>query len=93
MYVQVAEPGAGCCRRSTRTSPWRSPAITIEQVLTRNAVASSIMTIDVPGSNHRSLLANISVPVVPEWAGSTSLDLRPKAPDFCIRLANNDALV
>jgi endonuclease/exonuclease/phosphatase (EEP) superfamily protein YafD len=43
--------------------------ITIDHVLTRNAVASSIMTIDVPGSDHRSLLANIAVPVDPVSTG------------------------
>jgi endonuclease/exonuclease/phosphatase (EEP) superfamily protein YafD len=62
--MQVAEPGAGCCRRSSRSSPWRSPEITIDHALARNAVASSIMATELTGSNHRSLLANISVPIV-----------------------------
>jgi endonuclease/exonuclease/phosphatase (EEP) superfamily protein YafD len=44
-------------------------AITIDHVLTRNAVASWIMTIDVTGSDHRSLLANIAVPVDPVSTG------------------------
>ena len=48
---------------------WFPPVITIDHVLTRNAVASSIMTIDVPGSDHRSLLANIAVPVDPVSTG------------------------
>jgi len=48
---------------------WFPPVITIDHVLTRNAVASSITTIDVTGSDHRSLLANISVAVIPVWAG------------------------
>lgn len=48
---------------------WLPPVITIDHALTRNAVASSIMAIDVAGSDHRSLLANISVPVVPVWFG------------------------
>ena len=48
---------------------WFPPVITIDQVLTRNAVASSITTIDVTGSDHQSLLANISVPTVPVSAG------------------------
>jgi endonuclease/exonuclease/phosphatase (EEP) superfamily protein YafD len=62
--MQVAEPGAGCCRRSSRSSPWRPPGITIDHALARNAVVSSIMAIELTGSDHRSLLANISVPVV-----------------------------
>jgi hypothetical protein len=45
------------------------PVITIDHVLTRNGVASSIMTIDVPESDHRSLLANIAVPVDPVSTG------------------------
>ena len=45
------------------------PSDTIDHALTRNAIASSIMTIDVPGSDHRSLLANISVPVDPVATG------------------------
>jgi len=44
---------------------WYPPVITIDHVLTRNAVASSVRTIDIPGSDHRSLLATIKVPVEP----------------------------
>ena len=38
------------------------PVITIDHVLTRNAAASSIRTIEVAGSDHRALLANVAVP-------------------------------
>jgi endonuclease/exonuclease/phosphatase (EEP) superfamily protein YafD len=48
---------------------WFPPVITIDHILTRNAVASSIMAIELAGSDHRSLLANISVPVDPAAAG------------------------
>jgi endonuclease/exonuclease/phosphatase (EEP) superfamily protein YafD len=48
---------------------WFPPVITIDHVLTRNAIASLIMTTDVPGSDHRSLLANIAVPVDPVSTG------------------------
>jgi endonuclease/exonuclease/phosphatase (EEP) superfamily protein YafD len=41
------------------------PFITIDHVLTRNAAASSIRTITMPGSDHRALLATIHVPVDP----------------------------
>ena len=37
--------------------------ITIDHVLTRNAAASSIRTIDVRGSDHRALLATVAVPL------------------------------
>lgn len=41
------------------------PLLTIDHVLTRNAAASSIRTVKVPGSDHRALLATIQVPVDP----------------------------
>ena len=46
--------------------------ITIDHVLTRNAVASSIKTIDIPGSDDRLLLATIKLelgPVASGWQG------------------------
>lgn len=45
------------------------PVITIDHVLTRNAVAASVMTIEMPGSDHRSLLATIEVPLAPVAPG------------------------
>lgn len=44
---------------------WLRPLITIDHVLTRNAAASSIKTIDIKGSDHRALLATIEVPLDP----------------------------
>ena len=44
---------------------WFPPLITIDHVLTRKAAASSIRTIYVPGSDHRSLLATVGVPTDP----------------------------
>ena len=41
---------------------WYPPLITIDHILTRNAAASSIRTIEVLGSDHRALLATIEVP-------------------------------
>lgn len=45
------------------------PVITIDHVLTRNAVVSSVMTIEIPGSDHRSLLATVQVPLAPAAPG------------------------
>jgi hypothetical protein len=45
------------------------PVITIDHVLTRNAVVSSVMTIEMPGSDHRSLLATVEVPLAPPSSG------------------------
>ena len=69
------------------------PSVDIDHVLTRNAVAASIMTIDVTGSNHRSLLANIAVPIDPVSTGLPSPAKGTKVPNKSIRLANSDALV
>lgn len=44
---------------------WVPPVITIDHVLTRNAAASSIHTVRIPGSDHRALLATIKVPLDP----------------------------
>lgn len=41
------------------------PVITIDHVLTRNAAAQSVRTIEVPGSDHRALLVTVQVPVDP----------------------------
>ncbi|MCX2928649.1 endonuclease/exonuclease/phosphatase family protein [Mycobacterium sp. CVI_P3] len=44
---------------------WYPPLITIDHVLTRNAAATSVRTITVPGSDHRALLATVEVPLDP----------------------------
>jgi endonuclease/exonuclease/phosphatase (EEP) superfamily protein YafD len=44
---------------------WFPPVITIDHVLTRNAEALSIKTIEMPGSDHRSLLVTVAVPLEP----------------------------
>jgi endonuclease/exonuclease/phosphatase (EEP) superfamily protein YafD len=41
------------------------PILTIDHVLTRNAAASSIRSVTIPGSDHRALLATIQVPLDP----------------------------
>jgi endonuclease/exonuclease/phosphatase (EEP) superfamily protein YafD len=71
---------------------WFPPVITIDHVLTRNAIACWIMTIDVPGSDHRSLLANSAIPVDPVSPQQPSQARRPKVPKSSIRLANSDAV-
>ncbi|WP_232375311.1 endonuclease/exonuclease/phosphatase family protein [Mycolicibacterium baixiangningiae] len=45
--------------------PWFRPLITIDHVLTRNAAASSLRTLDIKGSDHRAILATIEVPLDP----------------------------
>ncbi|MDO0972836.1 endonuclease/exonuclease/phosphatase family protein [Mycolicibacterium frederiksbergense] len=41
------------------------PLITIDHVLTRNSTAQSIHTVDIPGTDHRALLATVAVPQDP----------------------------
>ena len=45
---------------------WHPPLLTIDHILTRNAAASSIETVYIPGSDHRALLGTIRVPVSPQ---------------------------
>ena len=58
----VEQTGAGF----TPTFPsrtWHPPLITIDHVLTRQAASASIRTVYVRGSDHRSLLATVDVPL------------------------------
>ena len=41
------------------------PIITIDHVLTHNSSTQSIYTVDIPGSDHRALLATVAVPKEP----------------------------
>lgn len=60
----VNETGAGFSPTYS-PHPWIPPLITIDHVLTRNSSAQSIHTIDIPGSDHRALLATVQVPQGP----------------------------
>ena len=44
---------------------WHPALITIDHVLTRGSIASSIRTVTVPGTDHRALLATVDVPLDP----------------------------
>lgn len=43
----------------------RPPLITIDHIVTRHAVARSVRTVYVPGSDHRAVLASIEIPLDP----------------------------
>jgi endonuclease/exonuclease/phosphatase (EEP) superfamily protein YafD len=45
---------------------WHPPLLTIDHILTRNAAASSVETVYVPGSDHRALLGTIRIPAAPQ---------------------------
>jgi endonuclease/exonuclease/phosphatase (EEP) superfamily protein YafD len=60
----VDQTGAGFAP-TFPSNEWFPPVITIDHVLTRNAAAAAIKTVTLPGSDHRSLLAAIHVPLDP----------------------------
>lgn len=60
----VEQTGAGFAP-TFPNSDWLPPLITIDHVITRNAAASSIHTLRIPGSDHRALLAHIEIPLDP----------------------------
>ena len=57
----VEQTGAGYAP-TFPSYPLIPPLVTIDHVLTRNAGVSSIRTIDLPGSDHRALLAAVDLP-------------------------------
>jgi len=64
----VEQTGAGLVP-AFPSDTWYPLVITMDHVLTRNAAASSITTIEMPGSDHCSLLATIAVPLKPVATG------------------------
>jgi endonuclease/exonuclease/phosphatase (EEP) superfamily protein YafD len=61
----VEQTGAGFAPTFPSNRRRVPPLLTIDHVLTRNAAASWIRTIKMPGSDHRSLLAPVEVPLDP----------------------------
>ncbi len=60
----VEQSGAGFAP-TYPANTWYPPLIVINHVLARNAAATSIRTVDIPGSDQRALLATIKVPLDP----------------------------
>ena len=58
----VEQTGAGFAP-TFKADGWLPPVITIDHILTRNAVASAIRTVTMKGSDHRALIATIRVPI------------------------------
>ena len=42
--------------------PWIPPLLAIDHVLTRNSAVQSIHSVDVPGTDHRALVATVAIP-------------------------------
>lgn len=55
----AAQAGAGYPARYP-TDRWFGPLIAIDHVLTRRAVATSVSTVALPGSDHRGLLVQVA---------------------------------
>jgi endonuclease/exonuclease/phosphatase (EEP) superfamily protein YafD len=60
----VEQSGAGFAPTYPGNEPY-PPLITIDHVVIRNATASSVKSVTVPGSDHRGLIATVQVPVDP----------------------------
>ncbi|MGV0871979.1 endonuclease/exonuclease/phosphatase family protein [Mycolicibacterium sp. XJ879] len=60
----VEQTGAGFAP-TFPSNKWFPPVLVIDHILTRNAAASSIRTVNIPGSDHRALLATIKMPLDP----------------------------
>ena len=65
-YIDAVQQTGSGFAPTFKSDHWLPPLITIDHVLVRNAVATSIRTVTVKGSDHRSLLATIRVPLEPE---------------------------
>jgi len=64
-YRDAGEQVGAGLTRTYPSEPWRKPMIGIDHVLVYNCVASSVRTVDLPGSDHRGLATTIEVPVDP----------------------------
>jgi endonuclease/exonuclease/phosphatase (EEP) superfamily protein YafD len=64
-YRDAGEQVGAGLTRTYPSKPWRTPMIGIDHVLVYNSVASSVRTVELPGSDHRGLATTIEVPVDP----------------------------
>jgi endonuclease/exonuclease/phosphatase (EEP) superfamily protein YafD len=58
-YADAADQAGAGYPASYPADRWFGPLIAIDHVLTRNAVASSLSTLDLPNSDHRGLLSRV----------------------------------
>lgn len=64
-YLDAVEQTGAGYGPTFPSDPWLPPLITIDHVLTRHAAADAVRTVSVSGSDHRSLLAIVAVPLDP----------------------------
>ena len=56
-YADAARQAGAGYLASYPTDRWYGPVIGIDHVLVRSAAATSVRTVDLPGSDHRGVLA------------------------------------
>jgi endonuclease/exonuclease/phosphatase (EEP) superfamily protein YafD len=61
-YRDAAEQAGAGITRTFPSDRWYPPLIAIDHVLTRDAVARSLDTVEIPGSDHRALVVTVAVP-------------------------------
>ncbi len=61
-YRDAAEQSGAGITRTFPSDRWYPPLIAIDHVLTHDAVARSVDTIEIPGSDHRALVVTVAVP-------------------------------
>jgi endonuclease/exonuclease/phosphatase (EEP) superfamily protein YafD len=60
-YRDAADQAGAGITRSFPSDRWYPPLIAIDHVVTRDAVATSVRTIEIPGSDHRALLVAVTL--------------------------------
>jgi endonuclease/exonuclease/phosphatase (EEP) superfamily protein YafD len=61
-YADAAEQVGAGYLSTYPTDRWFPPLIAIDHVLSRHAPADTVSTVDMPGSDHRALLAHLELP-------------------------------
>jgi endonuclease/exonuclease/phosphatase (EEP) superfamily protein YafD len=61
-YRDGADQAGAGITRSFPSNRWYPPLIAIDHVVTRDAVATDVETLEIPGSDHRALLARVALP-------------------------------
>ncbi len=64
-YIDADEHCGAGYLASYPTDRWFPPLIAIDHILSRNAPADTVRTLDLPGSDHRALFARLELPVLP----------------------------
>lgn len=61
-YADAAQQAGAGFTPTWPADRWFPPMITIDHVLTRGAVARSVDSVEIPGSDHRALVARVRIP-------------------------------